>query len=245
MSIQKTDDNIQFDIGYDANNKPYVKPNKDREKALSDTGADIIVESVSNAYEKSMKEILKNQDKVVKAAHSIKLTSIFFVKDYLLYLHEERKKYGDDGIKDHGIALGQTMVGIALGAVSGAVGGAGGAVVGSTVPVVGTVAGAWTGTVTSVVGMSVAYDNKDIFGQPFKDHVGDFLAFATGKNEEFNYRKAIQNTAEGIKIRQKVEESSKTTKKTWAEKVSLPNLIKDNPNFVSNTEGLNEFNRIL
>ena len=101
MSIQKTDDNIQFDIGYDANNKPYVKPNKDREKALSDTGADIIVESVSNAYEKSMKEILKNQDKVVKAAHSIKLTSIFFVKDYLLYLHEERKKYGDDGIKDH------------------------------------------------------------------------------------------------------------------------------------------------
>ena len=224
MAAQKIDDKIQFDIVYDDNHHPHVKPKENREGVLGDTAVDTIVEAITSGYEKKMKEVLKHLPQSVKILHSIKLNSVFITKDYLLYLYEERKKYGDEGIKDHIIAAGQTMAGYALGLAGGAVGAAGGGIVGTAVPVVGNVAGVWTGGISGAISMSVAYDNKDINGQPLKDHVGDFFAFISGKVGE---------------------RDNKAVNQLWNEKVSLPNLIKDNPNFVSNTEGLNEFNRIL
>ena len=224
MAAQKIDDKIQFDIVYDDNHHPHVKPKENREGVLGDTAVDTIVEAITSGYEKKMKEVLKHLPQSVKILHSIKLNSVFITKDYLLYLYEERKKYGDEGIKDHIIAAGQTMAGYALGLAGGAVGAAGGGIVGTAVPVVGNVAGVWTGGISGAISMSVAYDNKDINGQPLKDHVGDFFAFISGKVGE---------------------RDNKAVNQLWNEKVSLPNLIKDNPNFVSNTEGLNEFNKIL
>jgi hypothetical protein len=73
MSSQKPDEQVQFDISYDHNNKPFVTPNKEREKQLSGTATDVIVESVTNSYEKSINQLLKHQDNVVKTVHSIKL----------------------------------------------------------------------------------------------------------------------------------------------------------------------------
>jgi len=124
MSSQKPDEQVQFDISYDHDNKPFIIPSKEREKQLSGTATDVIVESITNSYEKTMNQLLKHQDNVVKTAHSIKLTGISFGIDYLMYLHEERKKYGDDGIKDHVIALGQAMAGHGLSAAAGNAGGA-------------------------------------------------------------------------------------------------------------------------
>jgi hypothetical protein len=86
MSSQKPDEQVQFDISYDHGNKPFIIPSKEREKQLSGTATDVIVESVTNSYEQSMNQLLKDQSKTVKTFHSIKLTSIFFVKDYLIYL---------------------------------------------------------------------------------------------------------------------------------------------------------------
>lgn len=254
MSSQKPDEQVQFDISYDHDNKPFVIPSKEREKQLSGTATDVIVESVTNSYEQSMNQLLKDQSKTVKTFHSIKLTSIFFVKDYLIYLHDEKKKYGDDGIKDHVIALGQTMAGyglsVAAGGAGGIVGAGYGSVFGTVVnPGVGTAVGAGvgycTGAVTSSVIMSVAYDNEKIYGQPLKNHVGDFFAFITDKKRVLNYEEAQKNTPEGLRAKQEIKEYNKVINQWWTEKVSLPNLIKDNPDFITNVEGVREFNTIL
>ena len=114
MSTHKIDDQIQFDIEYDANQQPYIKPSKDREKKLRDTAVDTIFQSVTNSYQEIMKEVLKHQSKAVQVINSIKLTAIFCTTDYAIYLYEEKKKYGDAGIKDEKIALAQTIVGCTL-----------------------------------------------------------------------------------------------------------------------------------
>jgi len=46
-----------------------------------------------------MKEVLKHQSNAVQVINSIKLTAIFCTTDYAIYLYEEKKKYGDAGIK--------------------------------------------------------------------------------------------------------------------------------------------------
>ena len=231
MSTQKTDDQIQFDIEYDANQQPYIKPSKDREKKLRDTAVDTIFQSVTNSYQEIMKEVLKHQSNAVKVINSIKLTAIFCTTDYAKYLYEEKKKYGDAGIKDEKIALAQTIVGCTLSNGAGAAALAKGK--GLKVAI---------GASTAV---SVAYDNYDIFDKPLKDHIGSLTAFLVGKKKNRDYKKAIEPDSEGIRTKQEIKADNTAQIKLFTEKVSLPNLIKDNPNFVSNTEGLNEFNRIL
>ena len=230
MSNQKVDNKIQFDIVYDSSNKASVAINKERDKKISDITADVIIESIVNSFQESMKEILKYEDKAIKIIHSIKLTTISFGMDYLKYLHEERKKYGDDGIKDHIIALGQATVGHALGAAAGLGGGIVGAGYGTVVnPGVGTALGAsiggWTGAVSNAVIVSVAYDNEKIYGQPLKDHVRDFIASISGKEGE--------------------QEQNKAVNEWWTEKVTLPNLVKDDPNFFKDEGKKKEFGKIL
>jgi hypothetical protein len=230
MSTQKTDDQIQFDIEYDVNQQPHIKPSKDREKKLGDTVVDTIFQSVTNSYQEIMKEVLKHQSKAVKVINSIKLTAIFCTTDYAKYLYEEKKKYGDAGIKDEKIALAQTIVGCTLSNGASAVG----FVKGKSLKVA-------VGASTAV---SVAYDNYDIFDKPLKDHIGSLTAFLVKKKNR-DYKKAIEPDSEGIRTKQEIKAGNKAQIKLYAEKVSIPNLIKDHPNFRGNEEGLEKFNKII
>jgi len=179
---------------------------KDSIKKLEDLGT-VLINTVLAGTEEGINKLLEYSDisKVAQKAHELKLKAITLPTDYLIYLSDQREKYGEVGWKEYATALGQTAAGWAAASSGAKIGMAIGTAAGKFIPI--PIAGPIIGGIGGAIVFSVAYDIKNFYGKSTSAWIGE-----AARNV---YEKFASDFGSGEKNKKSFDSLSQVEKQTF------------------------------